>query len=206
MASIHPSKLKQIKEWYSDGFSARQIAEKLLVGLDAVYYFMRHHGIMRRNARETNELRFLGKPLTYRLATTLNHTQEQLKLLAVSLYWAEGAKRGHTVDFANSDVSMCQIFVEFLRKVCRVEEKKLRGFIYCHENQDAEALIAFWSKALNIPKGQFTKPYIRRQGASQKKYPERMINGLVHIRYGDLKLLRQILTWIEEHKKTWVGM
>lgn len=105
--------------------------------MDAVYYFMRHHGIKRQTARATNELRFLHRPSTYRLVTALSSKQEQLRLLAVSLYWAEGAKRGRAVDFANSDVAMCQIFMRFLREICRVDERKLRGFIYCHENQNA---------------------------------------------------------------------
>ncbi len=206
MASIGTGKLRDVRKWYASGLSAREIGQLLRIDIDAVYYFMRHHGIVRRGASESNQMRFQRKPATYTLATNLNAKLRELKLLGVSLYWAEGAKRGRVVDFTNSDVAMCQIFMRFLREVCQIDERKLRGFIYCHQNQNPNELIAYWSKTLSIPKKQFTKPYIRLTGTSQKKYPERMTHGLVHIRYGDLKLLRQILTWKDESIHTWADM
>jgi hypothetical protein len=144
-------------------------------------------------------MRFERQALSYAIPKTLTNEQERLVLLATSLYWAEGAKRGHVVDFANSDVQMCKIFIRFLREICQVDETRLRGFIYCHNNQNPAQLVAFWSKTLEVPKSQFTKPYVRSAKAS--KTPHRMEHGLMHIRYSDKKLLRQIQAWIDEYSK-----
>lgn len=51
---------------------------------------------------------------------------------------------------------------------------------------------------MSIPRKQFTKPYIRNVSTAGNKREERMKYGLVHIRYGDLKLVNKIKEWINE--------
>lgn len=122
------------------------------------------------------------------------------------LYWAEGYKAGKqtAIDFANSDPDMAAVFVRFLREICGVESKKVRCSLYCYEGQDIDALTAYWSRLLGVPLPQFTKPYIKRAAAPGPRGP-RMTHGLVHVRYCDKKLLRQILDWIDEYRRESVG-
>jgi len=87
------------------------------------------------------------------------------------------------VDFANSDTNTVRIFLKALRKIHRVDEKRLRVFLYCYGNQKVNKLINYWSKLLNMPKSQFTKPYIKQNFDNRKI--DRMPYGLVHIRYSD---------------------
>ncbi len=200
MATINQIQTLSVIEWYTiKELSAREIADKLNIGLDAVYYCLRRNKVKRRTSTETNALRFERQPLSYTINELLSEEQKLLSILAVSLYWAEGAKRGHVVDFANSDVQMCKIFIRFLREICQIDESRLRGFIYCHNNQNPAHLVTFWSETLEIPESQFTKPYVRPAQAS--KMPHCMEHGLVHIRYSDKKLLRQIQAWIDEYSK-----
>jgi len=153
------------------GWSMEKIADALGVELDAVCYFMRKNGLKRR-------------------------------LIGAVLYWAEGGKRSKVVDFTNSEPEMCQLFMKFLREVCGINESKLRVYLYCHENQDVDQLMRFWSNGLRIPRSQFTKPYIRKRDVlTTNPRDERMHYGLVHIRYGDLKLLNLIKYWIQEITK-----
>jgi len=49
--------------------------------------------------------------------------------------------------------------------------------------------------SLGIPKNQFSKPYVRKDFKIEKV--NKMPRGLVHIRYYDVKLLRQILSDID---------
>lgn len=200
MPLIPTEKIPYIRRrYYDDEWSALEIAQDLGVGIKAVYNFMRRHGIKRRGYSERNNAIFLRKPSTFTISIHLNSEEERLRVIAIALYWSEGAKRGKIVDFANSDVMMCKIFMRFLREVCHINEKKLRGYVYCHEGNDTKRIIRFWSTALKIPKNQFTEPYVR-VGIKKTKnvYPERMPNGVMHIRYGDLKLLNQIKEWIDE--------
>jgi len=189
------------KLYYEKKFSARKIAESFGVSLDAVYYFMRHHKLARRSLSEENRLRFLRKQPSFTLARTLSKRERQLKLIGVMLYWCEGYKtdKSSTVDFVNSDPSMVKIFMEFLRAVCGINENRLRAYLYYYSNQDVRELIKFWSAVTRIPPSQFTRPYMRERlhAAPEHKMP----HGLVHVRYGDKKLLLQIMEWIEEYKR-----
>lgn len=118
------------------------------------------------------------------------------------LYWGEGYKGSvkrpaNRVDFANSDPSMIRIFLEFLRQTYELSESKFRILLYCYSNQDVVNLIDYWSSVTDIPKAQFTKPFVR---SDFKITGNTMPYGLVHIRYNDKKLLLEIKSLIDCYK------
>lgn len=190
---------------YESGLSAQQVADNLGVGIDAIFYTLRKHQINRRTTTESNRIRFERKPSSYSIKSELLEEEERLKLAAIMLYWAEGYKvGGNHVDFANSDPKMALLFKKFLSEICRVDEKRIRCSLYCYEGQDIEALTVFWSNLLSVPTSQFFKPYIKKQSIPGPR-GARMTNGLVHIRYYDTKLLRQLLAWIDEYADKCVG-
>ena len=201
MSAIPANKLKIVKRlYYHKLYSAKQIAEELDVLLDAVYYFMRHYGLKRRSFSEDNRLRFEKKKPSFTLKGNLTRYDRELKILGTVLYWGEGykGKKASIVDFANSDPKMVSIFTHFLRTICGIKENKLRIFLYCYSNQNVNKLINFWSKLTKIPKQQFSRPYVRKDFKQAKQNV--MLYGLVHIRYGDKKLLLLIKKWIEDYK------
>ena len=121
-------------------------------------------------------------------------------MTACMLYWAEGYKVGHIVDFVNADAAMLIIFRRFLTEICGIDESRLRGHLYYYRDQDPETLTDHWSSLLSIPRSQFIKPYMNKaEGPGPRGH--RMPMGLVHITYCDKKLLRQILSWIEEYQR-----
>lgn len=207
MAKVDLEHLALIKRfYYGRGWSVREIADYLGKGTDAIYYFMRKHGLKRRDRSSRNKALFARKPLSYHVPNSLSKTQQMLKTAGILLYWAEGAKRGHVVDFANSDPDMCVIFLRFLREVCHIDETRLRGFLYCHDTADPEQLTNYWSRLLRLPKDKFTQPYVREtQKSTGDRRPHRMEHGLLHIRYADLRLHSQIIEWIIEWITTWAG-
>jgi len=187
--------------YHKEGLSASQVAKKIGVSTWVVMGFMRRNAIKRRNFREANKINFEKKPLSYFVKNNLTKKEEKLKIAGVFLYWAEGAKlsgkNACTVDFANSNPEMIKVFIKFLRKICGVNEKKLRLYLYCFSNQDIEKIKNYWYKLTNIPKDQFTKPYIKQGVVAEKS--GKMKYGLVHIRYNDKKLLIQIERWVKEY-------
>ncbi len=187
---------------YRSGLSAQQVADHFEVSLDATFYALRRLKVARRTSQQTNHLRFEAKPHSYRLKTKLTSEEERLKVAAIMLYWAEGYKIGKgTVDFANSDPDMVLIFWKFLAEICGVDHSKIRLYLYAYEGQDVEKLIQYWCKFLGLPRKHFTKPYIKKATETVGPRGSRMIHGLVHIRYCDTKLLRQILVWIDEYRQ-----
>jgi len=202
MATISDKNLELIKDfYYKKLYSARKIAQEFRVSIDAVYYFMRRHRLKRRTFSEENKLRFDSKEPSFRVRKALSENEKELKVLGTILYWGEGYKteKSSGVDFANCDSDMITIFLTFLRKICGIQESKLRVLLYCYSNQNINELVDFWSKTTKISKTQFTKPYIRNDFKTYKI--GRMPYGLVHIRYSDKKLLLLIKQWIEDCKK-----
>lgn len=181
------------------------LAQYFAVSLGAIYYVLRHNNIPRRTKEHSNSIRFEALPLSYEIKTDLTPEEERLKIAAVMLYWAEGYNVGKgVVDFCNSDPDMVVLFWKFLSTVCNVDKSRVRMKLYCYEGQDIPSILQFWSTLLSIPEEQFTKPYIKKQAEPGPRGPG-MIHGLVHVRYCDTKLLRQILVWIDEYRVECVG-
>jgi len=177
--------------------SSREVAKKLGISQWAVLSKMRRNNIPRRSASEADHIVFSRKPLSYSIKKSRTQAEKDLRLAALMLYWAEGSKKGkHTVDFANSDRRMILVFLKALKKIYRVNKDRIRVFLYCYKNQKVSALLEYWSRLLNIPREQFTKPYIRKDFNINKS--NKMPHGLVHIRYSDKKLLMQILSEIDK--------
>ncbi len=135
MGAIPDKNYKKIKDLYDQGFSAKEIAFKYSVSIDAVFYFLRKHNIPRRNPAERNFVKFNKKKASFKLKRKLSEKNKILKMAGIMLYWGEGSQWAgeKIVDFTNS-------------------------------NPD-------------------------------------MINGLIHIRYYDKKLLDLIRVWIENYIK-----
>ncbi|MDP3996438.1 MAG: hypothetical protein Q8P86_01945 [bacterium] len=201
MATISIKRLAEIRMLYYDRkLSMSDIAKHYNVSLDKVVYFMRRNNLTRRSHSLNNSIRFERKPLSFKLKNKLTKYQLELKNFGIALYWGEGykAEGGSGIDFANSDVKMIVVFLNFLRVICGVDEKRLRVLLYCYSNQDIEKLLGFWSKRTKIPLSQFSKPYVRYDFRKEKI--NKMPFGLIHIRYQDKKLRALILEWIEEYK------
>lgn len=180
--------------YINDKLSSGEIATKLNISKWQVIKKLKKLNIPRRTPSESKKIIYLKSPLSYNFRVKLNSKEKSLYLSALMLYWGEGAKRGSTVDFSNSDPKMINIFLKCLREIYRVNEKRIRVYLYCYSNQDIKKLIEYWSKLLSIPDNQFSKPYVRNDF---KEKSNKMIHGLIHIRYADTKLLMQIKAEID---------
>lgn len=181
----------QVIALYQTGLSASAIATQERLKLHTVYRVLRKENIQRRSAAEQNRLRFERSPKTYNPLERLTPQQRLLQVAALMLYWGEGAKTGNTVDLTNSSLPALQLFLKYLQEICQIDQNKLRFYLYCFSGDDPNKLIGYWSKALKVPKSHFTKPYIRasRGYVSSRAVP----HGVLHIRYSDKRLLKEIL-------------
>ncbi len=206
MRSIPDHQLDEIKKfYYIDKLSMREIAEKLSISIDAIVYFMRKHHLKRRDFSEINRLRFENKVPSFKIRPINSVYLKELKAIGAMLYWGEGYKseKGSIVDFANSDPKMILIFLNFLRNIYGLNEKRLRVLLYCYADQNVNKLIRYWSKLTKIPQNQFSKPYTRKDFDISNK--RKMEYGLIHIRYSDKKLLLEIKKTIDYYKNKYVG-
>jgi hypothetical protein len=128
----------------------------------------------------------------------LTSKEKELLIAGIMLYWAEGWKKHSTyVIFSNSEPKMVQLFLKFLRKICGVQEDRIRLLLHLYEDQNEVKLKKFWSKVTKIPLSQFQATYIHK--GKPGTYKKKSEYGTVFLKYGDKKLLNQILQWIDDY-------
>lgn len=199
-SAVSKINIVELKKLYlKDGRSMLDIAKHFKVSIDAVAYAMRKNAIARRSLKEASACSFKNKEVTFKRINVKGLKKVTSEIILAMLYWGEGFKGNEnskltTLDFANSDPEMVRLYIYCLRVLYEFDEKKLRVLLYCHANQDIQDLISFWSKLTNIPKTQFSKPYIRKDSRVNARI---MKHGLVHIRYHDKKLLIEIKNVID---------
>lgn len=114
----------------------------------------------------------------------------------ITLYAAEGSKRDERFNFANSDPELIKYMACWLRKFCKPDESRIRGFVYIHDNLDELIAKKFWSKVADIPLHQFRKSYIAK---NKKNKLRKQLHkyGIFSIYICDADLKRKIDGWIK---------
>ena len=189
--TITPQEECLVKNLYQNGLTGPEISLHIKVSVKQVYDSLRRQDIPRKSIVEQNRLRFRKSPLSFSFKKEFSQKERDLLVAGLMLYYGEGAKTGHTVDFANSDPMLLSLFLKFLKDICGIDEKKLRFYLYCFSDQNSQSLIRFWCSHLSVKRGQFTKPYVR---STLNKGKRTMANGVLHIRYSDKRLLEKILS------------
>lgn len=197
---LSKDKLSLVRDLYlNKKLCIREVAQKLHVSPDAVENFIRRHGLPKRSRKEAQHAKYYNKPLSFKKQELNTPYLRELAAIGTMLYWAEGYKGDEsngTVDFANSDPLMIEIFLKFLHSIYRPDKARLRVYLYCYSDQDIPKLVQFWSKLTCIPKHQFLKPYVR---TDFKKDGRKMEYGMIHVRYHDKKLLLDIKSMIKSY-------
>lgn len=128
----------------------------------------------------------------------------KLFLVGVALYWAEGYKKGaegskwKCFDFVNSDPEMVKMMMQFLRSVCKIDDKIMKVQLLAHKNLDIDEAIDFWSKLMKLPKSQFRKTCLSVSRSSKgKRNVNTLTKGTVHIRINKVDFFFKMIGWID---------
>lgn len=130
-----------------------------------------------------------------------------LFLIGLSLYWAEGYKKGaygskwKCVDFTNSDPEMIKIMMNFFRVICRVNNEKFKIQLIAHKNININNSIKFWSNITGVSRDQFIKTSPPNSLSRNKRKVNILKYGTIHIRIYNVELFYTIIGWIEGAKK-----
>ena len=180
----------------------RVVAEHYKVSIDAVTYVLRKSAIPRRSFIEANRISFESKLASFSLKS---ERDKELEIIGVMLYWAEGYKRetASGVDFTNSDPDMVLLFLKFMQSRYVLDENRLHFSLYYYSDQDLSEVIKFWCKKLKVSKSQFKNHYMKKDPQTNKR---KMAYGVLHIRYNDKKMLRDILNLIESYKTQYASV
>jgi hypothetical protein len=215
----------QVIELREKGLSYNEISKKLGIPKSTLSYWLskleiskeakkrladRVHigslnGLIKRNKNQTVLARERAeKILSLAKKEVAGLIGNKLFLIGISLYWAEGYKKGaygskwKAVDFANSDPELVKIILKFFRKICKVDDDKIKVQLIAHKNVDINKAVNFWSNITKLSKNQFIKTYCSPSSLSKnsRKFNS-LTHGTVHIRINDVKLFFRIIGWIE---------
>ncbi|HLN19216.1 MAG TPA: hypothetical protein VK255_03550 [Patescibacteria group bacterium] len=195
------------------GNSINNIAKKLSVAKSSVSLWVRniHLSPKQINVLEENKYRrcVIEKRRLVRLKNETKKRQDiinaakkeiktisehELWLIGVMLYSAEGGKTQRMVRFSNGDPEMIKIMMAFFRKVCKVSEKKFRGYIHIHPHLDHKKAEKYWSTITGIPLNRFFKTY-RKINVSSKNKKDSLPLGVMDIYICDTELFLKISGW-----------
>ncbi len=190
----------KIAKLYKSGLSVTQIAEKQRVSPSKIRYSLQKQKVQFRNHSSASRMLHLTKfgKATFSINDKLSAEENDLKIAGVMLYWGEGTKAGNSVVFSNSDPDMIKLFLHFLRKVCGVQEERLRLLLHMYPDQNENKLKLFWSETAKIPLLRFSKTFYHT--GKSGSYAKRSELGTVSLRYSDTELLRIINKWISQYK------
>lgn len=141
------------------------------------------------------------------IAETKKYINEKLFIAGVSLYWAEGYKKGaygskwKCIDFANSDPEMLKIIIKFYKKYLQVKNCEIKIQIIAHQNININNSIKYWSTVLGIDIDQFIKHSLAKKNQTPKRTNKNLKHGTIHLRVYSVDKFHRLIGWIEGFKK-----
>ena len=198
---------KLVVEMYTKKMlSAVQICEITHLSVSKIVRILEKNNVKKRTISDAitqlNITKFHKVP--FQLKPILSPSEYDLKLTAIMLYWGEGAKGRGSVKLVNSNPDMIKVFLLFLRRICGVDENRIKMIIHMYPDQDKEFLQRFWSSVTGIGPERFYKHQILK--GKKGTYKKKSLYGTATINYGDKKLLTLILSWIEEYKNIFLKL
>lgn len=129
-----------------------------------------------------------------------------LKLIGIILYWAEGSKQkehnpSKEVIFSNSDPDMIRVFLKWLKKCLDIEDEKIVFEIYIHRTyqKTSKQLAQYWSGITGYSPNKFNRIYFKKNKVhSYRKNKGENYFGVLRIRVRkSTDLNRRITGWIK---------
>lgn len=126
-------------------------------------------------------------------------TPNELFLVGISLYWAEGFKKDTQLGFANSDYRMINLFIKWLKVCCNIGIDRLqpRITINVSHKDRVNNIREYWSEKTNIPVSQFRKEFYQKFKWNKEYKNRDEYFGVLRIKVSrSLDLLRKMDGWI----------
>ncbi len=196
------------------GYTYREILEKVPVSRSSLSVWLRDAPLTdaektvlkkRRNDRiSTGRIRAAASLRKARLhregslrkkaeETFRTYRHDELFRVGISLYWAEGAKRGNSFSFVNSDPDMVVLMIAWMERFLHIPRKDIRARLYIHRPYAHEHLETFWSEKTGINEGDFRQTVYKPTGLLVKKRPD--YKGCLRIEAGGVVALRTYQFW-----------
>ena len=206
------------------GMSYSQIKEALGVSKSTLSCWLKEYPLSKTRIRELRDRnaerieRFrttMKQKRDARLSCFYKRQQEkifpiknrELYLCGLFLYWGEGSKSHQaTLTISNTDPSMIKFFIKWLTVCLNIKKVKLKIHLHLYSDMNIESEIGFWSRTINIPVGQFIKPYIKKTKLKDVDHKNGFGHGTCCVNMGDARLTEETLMGIEAIRNKYIKL
>ncbi len=125
-------------------------------------------------------------------------SKKELFLAGLLLYWAEGTKnpkRG--LNFSNSNPAMIKFFLRWVQEILRIPISSYKILLHLYNDMNMNDEIQYWSNILQIPRENFSKPYIKPTTRDKITYKGTFTHGTCNVRIGSVVLAKKTLMGIQ---------
>lgn len=119
----------------------------------------------------------------------------QLFVAGIMLYFGEGDKmpKNGLVRLGNVSPELLKIFISFLRKICKIDERKIKCYILLYKDLNNNDCINYWKNLLVVDRENF-----RKSQFIKGRHPKRKTQyGICYIEVCSQGLKEKIMTWIK---------
>jgi hypothetical protein len=127
---------------------------------------------------------------------------DPLHLAGAMLYWAEGAKGRHAIQFTNSDPRMLVLFRRFLTESLGVERERIcmTMNVYTGNGLTIDQIERYWLDLLDLPKSSVRKHAINHMPTSSSgRAKNKLPYGVCTLRVSNSWMLQHIYGAIQEY-------
>lgn len=200
MKAMQPSKETLLDLYAIKKASVSAIAKELKCSEHKVNYWLAKFKIPKRSISESVYLHYNPKGDPFTIITPKTLEEAILFGLGVGLYWGEGNKSNKMcVRLGNTDPKLIKKFIEFLVKICKIKQEKLRFGLQIFSDMSPRKALDFWKTELKMPGTHFQKVIIT-PARSLGTYRQKTKHGVLTVYYGNKKLRDIICKMVEDMK------
>jgi len=187
---------KTLNKIYLQGNSMAEIANKYNCSINRIVYWMNKYNIKRRSNSDAAYIKQNPNGDPFKIKNNLNLKEQQLFGLGIGIYWGEGDKTNpHSSRVANTDPRLIKVFIRFLKKICQLENRKIRYSIVCFNDSNTDECKSYWAKQLGISTNKFGK-IVQIPSQGKGTYKRKSKYGVCTVSATNVKLKKWIMKQI----------
>lgn len=151
-----------------------------------------------RNTRRKKKEERLRKTYFKEKKKILPLSKRDIFIAGLFLYLGEGTKTMDTrTSLSNTNPSAINFFITWLTKSLKVSLRKIKIYLHLYSDMSVNREIGFWSKALSIPKSQFTKPHIKKSKMEKINYRKGFNHGTCNVIVENARLTERVFAGLK---------